>query len=67
MKKYTLEEFHEYYQEKIKEVLQKLMEDFKEQAEKHNMENNFMAITAFSMQNIMVAAEIEKALFEENK
>ena len=67
MEKYTLEEFHEYYQEKIKEVLQKLMEDFKEEAEKHNMKNDFMAITAFSMQNIMVAAEIEKALFNENK
>ena len=67
MEKYTLEEFHEYYQEKIKEVLQKLMEDFKEQAEKHNMANDFMAVTAFSMQNIMVAAEIEKALFEEIK
>lgn len=67
MEKYTLEEFHEYYQEKIKEVLQKLMEDFKEEAEKHNMKNDFMAVTAFSMQNIMVAAEIEKALFEENK
>jgi hypothetical protein len=69
-KKYTLEEFREFYKLKMRETLEQLSKDYEEQASKNEDVDGVrkaMSALAYQMTCMMALVEMENKLFEEEQ
>lgn len=66
-KKYTKEEFKEFYKIKMKQVIEKLENDYKETAKEHGEDDTEIVLGTMvhTMRCMMALIEMEQALFDE--